>query len=45
MMPFVSRNDDVDQQSRNGLGPFPIVGTKSFATSNYTVAHWSNIGI
>ena len=42
---FVSRNDEVHQQSRNRLVPFPIGGTKSFATSYYTVVHWSIMGI
>ena len=41
---FVSRNDEVHQQSRNGRGPFPIGGTKSFATLYYTVVHWSRTG-
>ena len=45
MMSFVSRNEEVDQQSRNGPGPFPIGGTKSFATSYYTVVCWSIRGI
>ena len=45
MLSLVSRNDEVHQQSRNGFGPFPIGGTKSFATSYYTVVHWSIMGI
>ncbi len=42
---FVSRNEEVHQQPRNGLGPFPIGGTKSFVCSYYTVVHWSIMGI